>query len=195
MYNAAFFAILVIVLQFTHATERELLYILRSAGIMLGTGTSMRLRFDTLTRVTDPLITAVSVATLFVTKLIMDREKHSSSFKSAAPVTSSTYGSSYNQNSSYASTDALRAADLQKKLEAREEELAQIKKKKGPTDSDAVYYQTKYEQLYSENQALKNEMFKLKDLLEKTNKRQSAPQTPNSYQPNSTSSTEDSVEN
>lgn len=38
MYNAAFFAILVIVLQFTNATERNLLYILRSAGIMLGTG-------------------------------------------------------------------------------------------------------------------------------------------------------------
>lgn len=49
MYNAAFFATLVIVLQFTQATERDLLYILRSAGIMLGTGTQTRVQCDTLT--------------------------------------------------------------------------------------------------------------------------------------------------
>jgi hypothetical protein len=50
MYNAAFFAILVIALQFTNATERGLLYILRSAGIVLGTGTDLyqivKLHFD-----------------------------------------------------------------------------------------------------------------------------------------------------
>jgi hypothetical protein len=174
MYNAAFFATLVIVLQFTQATERDLLYILRSAGIMLGT--------------------AVSVATLFVTKLTMNREKHSNSFKSAG-FTSSTYGSSNNNLSSYASTDALRIADLQKKLEAKEDEVVQLRKKKSAANGgDAEYYQNKYELLYSENQALKNEMFKLKDLLEK-NKRQSEPPTPSSYQPNSTSSTSISENN
>jgi hypothetical protein len=55
MYNVAFFAVIVIILQFTRATNRELLYILRSTGIILGTG--------------------ISVAAVFLTKLTMNKSR------------------------------------------------------------------------------------------------------------------------
>lgn len=167
MYNAAFFAILVIVLQFTEATERDLLYILRSAGIMLGTGTYQPLKSMLDTCHLFDYLTGVSVATLFVTKLSMDREKHSTSFKSAPTYTSSNYSTN---NASYGSNDPQRVIELQKRLDEKEKEISLLKKGGG----DVQYYQTKYEVMYSENQALKNEMFKLKDLLTK-NKRESSP--------------------
>jgi ABC-type branched-subunit amino acid transport system substrate-binding protein len=139
MYNAAFFAILISVLQFTKATDRELLYALRSAGIMLGT--------------------CISVLTLFISKLTMDRKKHSSSFKSAATFSSS--GSYPKNNTSYASADPQRAVELQTRLKAKEEEIDALKK------ADGGYYQNKYESLYHENQLLKNELFSLRNFMER----------------------------
>lgn len=121
----------------------------------------------------------------------MDSKKHSTSFKSGG-YTSSTYGSSNTNLSSYASGDALRIMELQKKLETKEDEVAQLRKKKSANNGtdDAAYYQGKYEQLYSENQTLKNELFKVQDLLKNT-RAQNAEHTPSSHQANSTSSSID----
>lgn len=141
MYNATFFATLVIILQFTKATERELLYILRSAGIILGTG--------------------ISVATLFVSKLTMSREKHSSSFKSK---TSSNSNSS-KHNTVYGSGDQQRVFELQKRVEEKEEEIKSLKSK----NKDTQNYQQKYEDLENENQLLKNQIFQLQNNGQNTN--------------------------
>ncbi len=98
--------------------------------------------------------------TLFVSKLTMDRQKHSSSFKSAATFSSS--GSYPKNNTSYASGDPQRAVELQTRLEAKEKEIEALKK-----GNDGSYYQNKYETLYHENQLLKNELFQLRNLVER----------------------------
>lgn len=90
----------------------------------------------------------------------MDRKKHSSSFKSAATFSSS--GSYPKNNTSYASGDPQRAVELQTRLEAKEKEIEALKK-----GNDGSYYQQKYETLYHENQLLKNELFKLRNIAER----------------------------
>ncbi len=187
MYNAAFFAILVIVLQFTNATERNLLYILRSAGIMLGTGKqvlkvprsrrSATMKTKTLSCLNAYLINilfiGVSVATLFVTKMTMDKEKHSSGFKGSV----NTYSSSRDRTTNNTSTN-----DLVKKLEDRERELDSLKKQKESRKEDKSandYYQLKYEKLYHENMIMKNELFELKNLIQRFKKSEGSTQALN----------------
>lgn len=108
----------------------------------------------------------VSVATLFVTKMTMDREKHSSGFKGGSVNTAS---SSRDRTSNNASTH-----DLVKKLEDKERELDSLKKqkesRKGGDKSSNDYYQLKYEKLYHDNMIMKNELFELKNLIQRFKK-------------------------
>jgi len=102
------------------------------------------------------------VLTVFVSKLTMNRKNHSSSFKSTATFSSS--GSYPKNNTSYTSGDLQRAVELQTCLEAKEKEIQALKK-----GNDGSYYQNKYETLYHENQLLKNELFQLRNLVERKN--------------------------
>jgi len=98
---------------------------------------------------------------LFVSKMTMDKEKHSSGLKG---------GSIYSTNSSSRDrTTNHSTQDLVKKLEDKERELETLKKKReSSTDkSSNDYYQLKYEKLYHENMIMKNELFELKNLIQR----------------------------
>lgn len=111
------------------------------------------------------LFIGVSVATLFVAKMTMDKEKHSSGFKGSV----NTYSSSRDRT-----TNNTSASDLVKKLEDRERELDSLKKQKESNKkenkSSNEYYQLKYEKLYHENMIMKNELFELKNLIQRFKK-------------------------
>eukprot|EP00029_Vermamoeba_vermiformis_P003667 TRINITY_DN14207_c0_g1_i1.p1 TRINITY_DN14207_c0_g1~~TRINITY_DN14207_c0_g1_i1.p1 ORF type:complete len:770 (-),score=68.29 TRINITY_DN14207_c0_g1_i1:85-2394(-) len=134
MYNVVFFAIIVIILQFTRATGRELLYILRSTGIILGT--------------------SISVATMFLTKLTMNKSRSgansSLSHRNSAPPVPPVPQAFPHAVASHSSVD-----EKDREIERLKEKLLAKKQK---MREDEAFYHRQYEDLYHQHMTLQRRM-------------------------------------